>query len=176
VDELRRIGVDLVIVRGNDIFDRERRWLRRELDRGQLGFVQRFDRGRSGDWVYSTRGGGGAMPEEFARGASTFGQLDSPLPAQTLTKAWFSGYAMSPYGVREVDLLFNNGAIRIPAFLFPDASLAQAMPWYPVDKPRFHRAFDARPPGVWRWTDVQVEIVDGRGVRTRLDDRWIEWR
>ena len=102
--------------------------------------------------------------------------LDSPLPGQTLTKGWFSGYAMSPHGVREVNLLFNNGAIRIPAYLFPDPALSKAMPWYPVDKPRFMRELLARPPGVWRSTDVQVEIVDGRGQRTRLDDRWIEWK
>ena len=53
---------------------------------------------------------------------------------------------------------------------------SKAMPWYPVDKPRFHRELTSRPPGVRPSTDVQVEIVDGRGGRTRLDDRWIEWK
>jgi len=176
VDELRRIGIDLVIVRGDEALDRERRWLERELARGRLGFVRRFDRGRSGDWVFSKRGGGGAVPPVFAPNAIAFGMLDSPLPGQTLTKGWFSGYAMSPHGVREVDLLFNNGAIRIPAYLFPDPALSKAMPWYPVEKPRFVRELPSRPAGVWRSTDVQVEIVDGRGARTRLDDRWIEWK
>ena len=28
---------------------------------------------------------------------------------------------------------------------------------------------------VRRLTDVQVEIVDGKGERTLLEDRWIEW-
>jgi hypothetical protein len=181
VDELRHIGIDLIIVRGDETLERERRWLRRELGRGRLAFVRRFDRGRWGDWVFSTRGGAGAIPEEFLRGAFTrgeiaFGFLDSPLPGQTLTKGWFAGYAMSPYGVREVNLLFNNGAIRIPAYLFPDAGLAKAFPWYPVERPRFVREIPERPPGVWPSTDVQVEIVDGRGGRTRLEDRWIEWK
>ena len=176
VDELRRIGIDIIVVRGDEAGDHERRWLERELARGRLGLVRRFDHGRAGDWVFSTRGGGGAVPPPFAPNGTTFGILDSPLPGQTLTKGWFSGYAMSPYGVREVNLLFNNGAIRVPAYLFPDAGLSKAMPWYPVEKPRFARELPSRPPGVWRETDVQVEIVDGRGQRTRLSDRWIEWK
>jgi MFS family permease len=181
VDELRRIHVDLVIARGDELLDRERRWLRRELERGRLSFVRRFDRGRRGDWVFSTRGGRGAIPEKFLRGeftpnGNTFGALDSPLPGQTLTVGWFSGYAMSPHGVRAVNLLFNNGAIRIPAYLSPDAALSKAMPWYPVDKPRFARELRTRPPGVWPSMDVQVEIIDGRGGKTRLEDRWIEWK
>ena len=171
VDELRRIGIGLVIVRGNELSDRERQW----LQRSDLRFVRRFDRGRAGDWVYSTRGGGPAVIPDAPSGVA-IGQLDSPLPQQTLTKGWFSGYAMSPHGVREVNLLFNNGAIRIPAYLFPDAALSKAMPSYPVEKPRFVREIPARPPGVWPETDVQVEIVDGHGQRTRLDDRWIEWK
>jgi hypothetical protein len=181
VDELRRIGIDLIIVRGDEVFDRERRWLSRELERGRLGFARRFDRGRAGDWVFSTAGRLKPAPTRFLRGeftpnGITFGILDSPLPGQTLTVGWFSGYAMSPHGVREVNLLFNNGAIRIPAYLFADPALSKALPWYPVDKPRFQRELRQRPPGVWHSTDVQVEIVDGRGERTLLDDRWIEWK
>jgi hypothetical protein len=171
VGELRRIGIDLVIARGDEMGDRERQW----LQHSGLHFVARFDRGRHGDWVYSTRGAGPAIIPDGPSGGA-FGNLDSPMAGQRLTKGWFSGYAMSPYGVREVNLLFNDGAIRIPAFLFPDAGLSKAMPWYPVAKPRFARELPRRPRGVWRQTDVQVEIVDGRGVRTRLDDRWIDWK
>src|SRR5438876_11830071 len=38
------------------------------------------------------------------------------------------------------------------------------------------RELTSRPPGVWSSTGVQVEIVDGRSGRTRLDDRWSEWK
>ena len=182
VDELRRIGVDLIIVRGEEVFDRERRWLRRELDAGRLRFVRRFDRGRWGDFVFATSGGKGTIPEGFLRGeytpnAITFGILDTPLPKETLhAKAWFTGYALSPNGIREVNLLFNNGTIREPTFLRPDASVTKNHPWYPVATPRFMRAFDARPPGVWESADVQVEIIDGHGNRTLLEDRFFEWR
>ena len=184
VDELRRIGIDLIVVRGDEVFDRERAWLRRELARERLSFVRRFDRGRWGDWVFTTATGR-AKPastelEAFLRGQYsyndiTFGILDSPLPGRMGKKGWFTGYALSPWDVRKVNLLFNNGAIRIPAYLKPDSSVAKAYPWYPVATPRFMRAFERRPPGVRRLTDVQVEIVDGRGERTLLEDRWIEW-
>jgi hypothetical protein len=32
-----------------------------------------------------------------------------------------------------------------------------------------------RPHGIPKYTDVQVEIVDGSGARTRLPDQFIEW-
>ena len=41
---------------------------------------------------------------------------------------------------------------------------------------RFVAQFPQRPSAIGRVTDVQVEIVDGRGARTLLEDRWIEWR
>jgi hypothetical protein len=183
VDELRRIGVDLIVVDGENTFERERRWLRREVARGRIALVRKFDRGRWGDWVFSTRGGPSRLPEleAFLRGGYSysdiaFGMVDSPPPGPMGPPGWFTGYALSPYGVREVNLLFNNGAIRIPAFLRPDASVSKAYPWYPVPTPRFMRAFTERPPGVRRETDLQVEIVDGRGERTLLEDRWIEWK
>jgi hypothetical protein len=34
---------------------------------------------------------------------------------------------------------------------------------------------DHRPHGVRRQTDLQIEIVDGRGERTRLPAVWIDW-
>jgi hypothetical protein len=40
---------------------------------------------------------------------------------------------------------------------------------------RFVAAFTQRPANIDRDTDVQVEIVDGRGERTLLEGRWIWW-
>jgi len=185
LDELRRIGIDLVIVHGDQFLDRERRWLRREVERGRLSFVRRFDHGRWGDWVLSTHADGRLKPAatqlgaflrgEYSYNDITFGALDSPPPGPMGKGGWFSGYALSPWDVREVNLLFNNGAIRIPTFRGADASISKAYPWYPVAAPRFIRAFSERPPGVRPVTDVQVEIIDGRGERTLLEDRWISW-
>jgi hypothetical protein len=49
-------------------------------------------------------------------------------------------------------------------------------PWYPrVRNPGFTLTFAKRPRGVSQWTDVQVEIIDGKGGRTRLPDIVIRW-
>src|SRR5262249_60467334 len=45
---------------------------------------------------------------------STTGALDEPPPNAWLRyKAHFAGSATSPYGIRQVNLLFDNGAVRI---------------------------------------------------------------
>ena len=60
---------------------------------------------------------------------------------------------------------------------FARADFSQHFPWYPQSpRPAFSLLIPKRPKDVWRYTDVQVEIVDGRGERTLLDDRWIEWK
>ena len=76
-----------------------------------------------------------------------------------------------------MNLLFNNGAIREPTSPLPDdPGLRRAFHWYDATAhARFGRAFDRRPRGVWPDTDVQVEIIDGHGRRTLLEDRWISW-
>jgi hypothetical protein len=64
----------------------------------------------------------------------------------------------------------------LPAELHADTNLQQALPWYPATtRPRFTAQFAKRPPGVWRDTDVQPEIIDGRGNRILLEDRFVVW-
>ena len=185
VDELRRIGVDTVVVHGDAVGPQVRPWLKTELDRGRLSFVSRFDAGIYGDWVFRL-GPAKAGPytetlAAFLRGEptfseATFGVLDSPAPDARITKPWFEGFAFSPYGIREVNLLFNNGAIRESTSPLDDPLLRRTFRWYDATAhPRFGRAFDRRPRGVWENTDVQVEIIDGHGRRTLLEDRWISW-
>jgi hypothetical protein len=108
---------------------------------------------------------------------STFGALVQPSGHEPLKgRATFSGVALSPFGVREVNILFNNGRIRFPATLVADPATSRWYRFYDATtKPSYTRTFAARPANVRLLTDVQVEIVDGRGERTLLDDRWIDW-
>lgn len=188
LEELRRLKVSHVIVHTEFLGRRSRstrEWVGREVARGRLGFVRRFDSGAAGDWVFRV-GARGPIPDDLrrfiadqqTRSGSTFGALDfPPRDAVFRGKAMFSGYALSPHGVRRVDLLFNNGRIRLPTELRPEASLHEVFPWYPsVLRPRFVANFDTRPPGVWEQTDVQVEITDGRGEKTRLWPLFLTWR
>ena len=187
VPELQRIGVGYVIAHGDAINAPTRDWLRHELATSRLQFVRRFDGGVIGDWLFATGGAARPQPPELAaflageptRNESTFGALDGPLMNETFQpgRGFFSGYAFSPYGIREVTLLFANARVRVAAPLQPDANLTRRFPWYPAtSRPRFVRALPERPRGVGELTDVQVEIVDGRGTVTRLPSRWFAWK
>ncbi|MDP9360293.1 MAG: hypothetical protein M3P29_02455 [Acidobacteriota bacterium] len=183
VPELARIGVTHVIVHADALDAGGRTWLGRMVDIGQLGFVRRFDGGVGGDWLFRV-GVRGNAPELRAMlgghatyNEATFGALLLPTGHETLKgPATFSGIALSPYGIREVNLLFNAGMVRLPATLKSDPATSRWYRWYDATtKPAYIREFPARPKNIRPSTDVQVEIIDGRGERTLLDDRWIDW-
>lgn len=184
VDALRANRVRYVIVHADVLGQRAketRAWVKREVERGRLGFVQRFDGGVWGDWVFEVgarRAGGEAFYENrSSRSASTFGTLDwPPSGARLHGGVTFSGFAFSPHGIAKVELLFNNGAVRIPATLHEDAPLVRQFPWYPrTTRPRFRLEFKDRPPEIRERGDVVVEITDGRGEVTRVGSRWFTW-
>jgi hypothetical protein len=185
VDELRRIDCGLIVVHGDHVSAATRDWLKRELDRARIGFIRRFDAGALGDWLFTTRGATQVDRGELnaflagkpTRGNTTFGALDYPVNGERMTdRVFMSGRAFSPYGIREVNLLFDNGRTRLPATLVEDKNLADVVALYPqTPKPRFVASFTSRPPHVRRMTDVQVEIIDGRGARTLLPNRFIDW-
>jgi hypothetical protein len=191
VDELRDIGVELVIVHADVLGEKSpavREWLRRELDRGRLTLVRRFHSPLAGDWVFRISEGRaqraeGRSPEtaflagEATCGDGTMGALDFP-PARIHFdhgQALFSGWTMSPHGIRSVDLWFDNRTERHRAKLVPDPLLAQRCPSQHLTRTRYLGEFASRPAGIRRNTDVQVEVTDGRGEKTVFDDRWITW-
>jgi hypothetical protein len=82
-------------------------------------------------------------------------------PPHLRGKAFFTGVASSPYGIRGVELLFEDGSVRVPASL--------------IGNGRFAVELLHRPEGVPINSDVQAEIIDGRGQRVRLQYYWITW-
>jgi hypothetical protein len=178
LDALHAARVDTVIVHGDALGDGEAAvndWLTREVDRGRLTFVASFDSRVRGARVYRL-GEGRRQAPAGAPCRSTIGALDYP-PAAFTFKAGgiFSGWAISPHGIRRVDLWFNNRRLRFPATLTP-ASLEEHCPGNShVTRVRFLGIFNARPAGIHDQTDIQVEVTDGRGVRKVFDDRWIQW-
>lgn len=182
---LRRMDCSLLIAHADYLDAATISWLGREVEARRIHFVRRFDGGTRGDWVFTladvphvvTPELTAFLRNETTRNGATFGTLDMPLPGQTAGPGlWLSGYAFSPAGVRGVDLLFEQGRVRIPAILIADPDLSRRFPWYPqVPRPRFVSSLVKRPPGVREETDVQVEIIDGAGRATRLEDRWIRW-
>jgi hypothetical protein len=162
VDELKAIGVELLVVHEGTLGVRSeetREWLRRELGRGKLSFVRRFER----DWVFALRGGGPPAPLEAWQTYGTqftTGGVDYPQGREMRGQGYFSGWARSPHGVRKVELVFENGSLRYPAA---------------INRERFLLIIPERPESIHRETDFQVEITDGRGRLTRLEPRWLVW-
>ena len=168
-------------------------WLRRNLSRGRLAFVRRFDDGAGGDWLFAvTRVHSNwrsyrvpAQDPMLARmlagqstyNGSTFGQLYQPQNGSEIRGPMIiSGWALSPFGIREVNALIDNGRVRVKTGLFEREDVSRLFPWYPqTPKPAFATQID-RPPRVPRETNVQIEIIDGRGKRTLLRDVAVTWR
>jgi hypothetical protein len=169
-------------------------WLRRGLARGHLVFLRRFDGGTTGDWLFALsrveknwqRFHAPGPEEQLARlldgkatyNGSTFGQLYQPKHQSEISGPMtVSGWALSPHGIREVNVLLDNGRFRVAAGLFAREDVTRLYPWYPqTPKPAFATMIPRRPRGVPEETDVQVEIIDGTGRRTLLPDVLVTWR
>lgn len=186
VDRLRADGVQYLIVHADYLAERTgplQRWLQREIPRGRVALVRRFDGGVYGDWLFRVDGRAQApsvVPQVAAPAYNrrTFAHLDFPPYGFTYRgDAVFSGYALSPHGIAKVDLLFNNRRVRIAAKLLEDATISHRFPWYRnVPRPRFAAWFNRRPDGVPEKADVVVEITDGKGEVTTLDSGWFTWK
>jgi hypothetical protein len=187
LDTLRNQGIDLLVLHADALGDRGpvvHEWLRRELDRGRISFVQRFHSRLAGDWVFRI-GGKGARPpvlQAFLRGETTcgdgtMGALDFPPPQLRFDRgqAIFGGWTMSPHGIRSIDLWFDNRTVKHHANFVRDPLLDARCRGTKLFRTRYVAWFDHRPDNVRRMTDVQVEVTDGRGERTVFDDRWFTW-
>lgn len=187
VDKLLEAGVELVIVHGDELggsSEAVRAWLRRELDRGRLGFVRSFDSRAEGDWVFSLKKKGGRERVEGfligvpTCGSGTMGGLNFPPAGIRFDKGQglFAGWVVSRHGIRSVDLWFDNRTFRARANVMPDPNFTTRCAGVPnVTRASFLAEFAKRPDGIRPETDVQVIVTDGRGVQTVFDDRWIRW-
>jgi hypothetical protein len=165
-------------------------WLERHLANGRLAFVRRFDYAINGDWVFAiTRvekrwpAADEAELRRLLRGeqvysGATFGQLFRPSNLSEIKGPLeISGWALSPHGIREVNALIDAGRRRVPLPLYPRADVTARFPWYPqTPRPAFATVIPSRPSGVPEATDVQIEIIDGRGEATRLRDTLLIWK
>jgi len=138
-----------------DLAARTHAWIAEELAAGRLRLVGRFD----SDAIYAVTANAPPFPPPFAHdsGRAT-GRIESlQTHERSLT---MSGWARSPFGVQRVDVLFQCAGVRVPAKL---------------SGARFTLMLPKRPRGVPRFTDVDVEVIDGRGVGTRLGDIALNW-
>ncbi len=177
-------------------------WLVKEMAAGRIGFIRRFDHRGGGDYLFAVtqnvpawrelrppdRRDGAAFSDDdelqrALRGESTymgrtFGVVDTPHSEETITgPLTVTGWALSPNGISAVDVLLHNGMFRYHTTPTDRFDVQTKFPWYASVR---HAGFTLtlpkkRPRGVPRWTDAQVEIIDARGVRTRLPDILLNW-
>lgn len=170
-------------------------WLKRELARGTLGFLRRFDHGIAGDWLFAVtksvpdwpamreteRDFAGRTPQEElaamldgkATGSEgTIAHVDAPVYfGEVHMPMTIAGWAMSPSGIKAVDILFESGRIRVPAELVPRGDVNALFPWYAnMPRPGFQKTFPKLPRGVRNDTDIEIEVTDGRGQTMKLPD------
>ena len=176
-------------------------WLRSAIAQGRLAFVRRFEFNIGGDWVFAvTRvehawqrfrapevpdGAGFSPSQELGRllagkvtySGTTFGRVSHPVAYSEIKGPMdVNGLAMSPFGIRSVTLLIDDGRYRVPLPLYERIDFTRAFPWYPLTPRTAFGTAVPRPRNIWKMTDVQVEIVDGRGKITLLPDIPLTWR
>jgi hypothetical protein len=200
---VERTGGALVIVHADWLFGQVPplfAFLKQNVARGRLGFVRRFDHGLNGDWVFAVtrnvpdwqtlrapdeRDPAGFLPDENLQRllshqptytASTFGIVESPRNVTEIDGAMrLSGWAMSPHGIARVRVLIDAGRRIYDADLHARPDVSAAFPWYPKTTTPWFTLDIPRPKGVRRDTDVQVEVIDGRGKATRFPDLVVWW-
>ena len=176
-------------------------WLGRELVLGRIGFIRRFDHRGGGDYLFAltsnvpnwhelrppeARDGASFTPDQELQRAlrgeatymgQTFGVVDTPHAEQIVTgPLTVSGWALAPNGITEVDVLLHNDMHRYRANPTDRYDVKMKFPWYPrVRHAGFTLTLPKRPKGVPRWTDIQVEIIDGHGGKTKLPDVVLNW-
>jgi hypothetical protein len=176
-------------------------WLAKEMALGRIGFIRRFDHRGGGDYLFAVaqnvanwhdlrppdhRDGAGYTDDQelqrALRGNATymgrsFGVVDTPHGDETIKgPLTVTGWALSPNGLSSVDVLLHNGMYRFHTSPTSRLDVKMKFPWYArVRDAGFTVTFPRRPRGVPQWTDVQVEIIDGKGGRTRLPDIVIRW-
>ncbi|MBI2215335.1 MAG: hypothetical protein HYU52_16920, partial [Acidobacteria bacterium] len=203
-DELERAGCGLIIVH-NDRLDAApslRTWLKQGIDSGRLAFVRRFDHGSGGDWIFALMNteknlgalrapevadAAGHTPSENLRifleengrtyNASTYIWLDTPKYGDEPDgELIVSGWALSPYDVKDVRLVFGNGALSLPAQRYEWPRLHELIPWYPqTRRPGFKAVVPTRPDGLDLETDLRIDVVDGRGETVSYDHLFLLW-
>jgi len=202
---IESMGTSIVVIHADQLGARSedvRSWLQQSMRTGEMKYLGHFDHQIYGDFVFalSRREPDTArlrvpesrdpatrtsmddlqrylISETIPYNRSTFGVLDQPQPGAHLKgQTSFSGWALAPAGVREVNLLLGNRRLRVAAELSDSPFLLERMPGYPANsKPAFRVKFDKRPEGLRSQTDVLVEIVDGGGRRTYLPHVWFNW-
>jgi len=168
-------------------------WLRRELARGRLAFLRRFDTTSAATGCFAvTRNvpdwptmhdvehddAGRTSDEELAAmlaGKPTYSgsaivHVDVPAyDADVHVPFRVAGWALAPDGIRSVDILFESGRVRVPADLVERGDVKALYPWYPRVRSQASRRSSTNAPAASAPdTDMSIEITDKRRPQSAI--------
>lgn len=195
------IGAKLLVVHAHFLEEFSvRDALRHAVEAGRLQFLRRLDHGIEGDFVFAftktftgwqrlrapdVPDGAGNLPAQtlarFLEGqpthsTTTFGQIETPTWDSTTTGPLrITGWTIAPNFTREVWVLLDEGQHRYQAQRVERPDISKRFWWYYEAQPGFVVEIPKRPLTVPRATDVQVEVIDKSGRRTRLNDVLFYW-
>ncbi|MHB0968197.1 MAG: DUF4214 domain-containing protein [Thermoanaerobaculia bacterium] len=204
LDALELIGTGVVVVHNEDlgISNAMKAWIRNNIESGRLEPLGSFEHGVGGDYAFAiaknrprkmiavpdqprTASGRTARErlETFLSEKSSVhvggpaGVIASPHAGEQVGVGYeFSGWAIAAAGIERVDLLFQNGRVRVPAQLRNRPEIADRYSWLrPGQACWFEVKVETRPLHVRESTDLQVEIVDRRGHLARLEPIFFTW-
>lgn len=185
LDSLSAAGCELLILHRDRLGDREpvvRSFIARAADR--LRLVRAFDEGIGGTWVFELRRSSREDPQlatvmsgAHATSERPFGLIDSPAPnAVVHGRLHVSGWVLAAEGIERVEIVVNNGSIRIPATLQRDARVSRLFPLYPrTPLPRFTATIE-HPAGRWTASELHVVATSRDGRTVQLPSRWFTWQ
>lgn len=177
IDRMKSLGATALLIhadgyRGADMAALQY-FMQRGHASGKLKMIARYERVVEGDYLFTFERGD-LIPYFGPQPAPRpFGWLDEPQEnAEVRGPVRVMGWVLSPDGIERVRVFVNNRARVHEAQLFPRPDVKTLYPWhdttrsgFTVDIPRFREGP----------TDVEVEIIDGRGRVARLPQRWFVW-
>lgn len=192
---LEQNRIRYVIIHGDRIGKRDilGSWLGDGFSRGKLALVRRFDHGAEGDFLIAVTKSSDAWKRYAAptsegeklvrflahvpvRNESLFGVLETPTMMSTVfQRLEVTGWALSPSGIRKVDVEINSAGKRYAAALVPRPDVNRAYPWYGNQKAGFSLVIPKRPKGMPREVDVQVVVTDNAGRVMHMRDMLVTW-
>ena len=196
-----RNGATLMVIHAHWLdASKARDGIRPWLASGRLQYLRKFDHGLEGDFVFAfprnlpdwqrlrapdVPDGAGHLPAEtlvrFLAGEPThssrpFGMIESPAwDSENKGVLQVRGWAIVPSFVREIRVLIDHGRRVYVAERVPRPEITKRYWWYYEQLPGFSVDIPKKPFGVPRVTDIQIEIVDQTGRRTRLPDVFFYW-
>jgi hypothetical protein len=174
MDALEANGASLLVVHEERFGPAGADFVQRQVARGRIVPIAHFAEDVLGDTVYVVRKNDPHIPiVGDVPSRAPVGHLDAAIPAEVRGPLVVKGWAFGQAEIARVVFWFEQHTIAIDAPLAPAPEVARH--FGAASAAQFRLQLDARPRGVRRETDVEVEVIDRGGASTLLPDSFLTW-